>query len=153
MQYLCARKHQMRLWSIHPQYLDSKGLVALWREALLAKHVLEGKTKGYKNHPQLIRFKTLENPVLAVSQYLAEVLKEAQNRNYNFDKNKIETDYFPVTLLVTQGQINYEFRHLLKKLIVRDPAHYQMLISKKKLHPHPMFIVTKGSIEPWEVLG
>jgi len=38
----------MRLWTIHPKYLDAKGLVALWRETLLAKHVLEGKTPGYK---------------------------------------------------------------------------------------------------------
>jgi hypothetical protein len=40
----------MRKWSIHPQYLDTKGLEALWREALLAKNVLEVKTKGYRNH-------------------------------------------------------------------------------------------------------
>ena len=43
----------MRLWSIHPRYLDSMGLVALWREALLAQAVLRGETKGYKFHPQL----------------------------------------------------------------------------------------------------
>ena len=52
----------MRIWSLHPKYLDTKGLVALWRETLLAKHVLEGKTKGYRNHPQLDRFKKAQNP-------------------------------------------------------------------------------------------
>ncbi|WP_368086417.1 pyrimidine dimer DNA glycosylase/endonuclease V [Nitrosomonas sp. Nm34] len=26
----------MRLWSIHPKYLDAKGLLALWREGLQA---------------------------------------------------------------------------------------------------------------------
>lgn len=37
----------MRLWSIHPRYLDTKGLVALWRETLLlAQAVLFGNTKG-----------------------------------------------------------------------------------------------------------
>jgi hypothetical protein len=41
----------MRLWSIHPEYLDAKGLVALWREALLAQNVLQCNTKGYKKHP------------------------------------------------------------------------------------------------------
>jgi len=46
----------MRIWSLHPKYLDAKGLVALWRDALLARHVLQGKTTGYKNHPQLNRF-------------------------------------------------------------------------------------------------
>jgi len=30
----------MRLWSLHPRYLDAKGLVALWREGLLAQKVL-----------------------------------------------------------------------------------------------------------------
>jgi hypothetical protein len=78
----------MRLWSLHPEYLDTKGLVALWREALLAKHVLEGKTKGYKNHPQLDRFKQSVSPVEMINQYLAEVYIEASKRNYNFNKEK-----------------------------------------------------------------
>ncbi|MEN6399799.1 MAG: pyrimidine dimer DNA glycosylase/endonuclease V, partial [Rectinema sp.] len=29
----------MRLWTLHPQYLDQKGLTAAWREGLLAKKV------------------------------------------------------------------------------------------------------------------
>jgi hypothetical protein len=53
----------MRIWSLHPKYLDAKGLVALWRESLLAKQALESKTKGYKNHPQLNRFKNSGNAV------------------------------------------------------------------------------------------
>ena len=28
----------MRLWTLHPKYLDAAGLVALWREALLAQN-------------------------------------------------------------------------------------------------------------------
>ena len=60
----------MRLWSIHPKYLDSKGLVAVWREGLLARSVLDGKTKGYKNHPQLIRFKNQKEPLLFLDTYL-----------------------------------------------------------------------------------
>jgi hypothetical protein len=52
----------MRIWSLHPTLLDTKGLVALWREALLAKHVLSGSTIGYQNHPQLKRFKSSPNP-------------------------------------------------------------------------------------------
>jgi hypothetical protein len=59
----------MRIWSIHPKYLDTKGIVALWREALLAKNVLEGKTKGYKNHPQLDRFKSASKPSDAINYY------------------------------------------------------------------------------------
>ncbi|MDP4189551.1 MAG: pyrimidine dimer DNA glycosylase/endonuclease V, partial [Bacteroidota bacterium] len=83
----------MRLWSIHPQYLDRQGLLALWREALLAKHVLEGKTKGYKKHPQLVRFKTTEKPLDCINQYLSAVYEEAVKRGYDFERNKINWDF------------------------------------------------------------
>src|ERR1700741_5318717 len=98
----------MRIWSIHPEYLDAKGLVALWRETLLAKHVLEGKTKGYKNHPQLNRFKKAVNPVDAIDQYLSEVYLEASNRKFNFNKNKINWNFKKSELPVTTGQVSYE---------------------------------------------
>jgi hypothetical protein len=75
----------MRLWTIHPCYLDAQGLVALWREALLAQKVLQGKTKGYRHHPQLIRFQSRLRPEAAIAVYLAAVLVEAQHRGYNFD--------------------------------------------------------------------
>jgi len=77
----------MRLWSIHPKYLDTKGLVAVWREALLAKNVLKNKTKSYKNHPQLKRFKN--KPITIINSYLKTIYDEAKNRNYNFNKNKV----------------------------------------------------------------
>ena len=111
----------MRIWSLHPQYLDAKGLVALWRETLLAKHVLENKTKGYKNHPQLTRFKQLKNPVDGINYYLSFVLEEALRMNYHFNASKIASGYKSTKLTVTKGQLNYEARHLLKKLNKRDP--------------------------------
>jgi hypothetical protein len=37
----------MRLWTLHPRYLDSQGLVALWREGLLAQAVLRNRTRGF----------------------------------------------------------------------------------------------------------
>ena len=79
----------MRLWTINFKYLDAKGLVALWREALLAKNVLEGLTKGYKNHPQLIRFYTHQNSIDAINAYLLEIYKEACARGYKFDVAKV----------------------------------------------------------------
>ena len=97
----------MRIWSLHPKYLDVKGLVALWRETLLAKHVLEGKTKGYRNHPQLDRFKKSKSPLNAINQYLSEVYKEATNRGYNFDVTKFNPVEKPLKMTVTAGQLNY----------------------------------------------
>lgn len=143
----------MRIWSIHPKYLDTKGLVALWRETLLAKHVLEGRTKGYKNHPQLNRFKETKKPVEAINQYLAEVYNEARSRGYNFDKEKIDWNFKAVKLTVTTGQMHYEIKHLLNKLQVRDPLRYNELKAKKKLENHSLFKVIEGEIESWEIVS
>lgn len=142
----------MRIWSLHPKYLDAKGLVALWRETLLAKHVLEGKTKGYLNHPQLERFKNTENPIERINQYLADVYQEALNRNYQFDKSKIDWNYKPALITVTTGQIQYETAHLLNKLKVRDIVKYEQLIQIKNISQHSIFKVIKGNIEPWEIV-
>lgn len=114
----------MRLWSIHPKYLDSKGLVALWREALLARAVLKGETKGYKNHAQLIRFKNHEDPLAAINTYILYVYKESVKRFYNFNRNKIGSQFTELEINVTQEQIIYEFKHLKAKLEVRDTIKY-----------------------------
>ena len=78
----------MRLWSIHFKYLDSKGLVALWREAFLAKKVLEGKTKGYKNHPQLERFRNSSNPISSINSYLEKYLKRLKKETTSLINQK-----------------------------------------------------------------
>ncbi|MCF8298467.1 MAG: pyrimidine dimer DNA glycosylase/endonuclease V [Saprospiraceae bacterium] len=148
----------MRIWSLHPKYLDAKGIVALWRETLLAKNVLEGKTKGYKNHSQLIRFKNCENPVSAINQYLSSVYDEAVERGYSFNKDKIDWDFkipiaIGIKIKVTSEQINYERKHLLSKLKIRDIAKYSEMISAKEILPHPMFEIVKGEIEDWEIIN
>jgi hypothetical protein len=142
----------MRIWSLHPKYLDAKGLVALWRETLLAKHVLEGKTKGYTNHPQLLRFKEMKKPVEAVHQYLSVVHEEAGRRGYNFDRTKFNPEHKKVTMNVTTRQVAYETSHLLKKLEVRDDKKYKEVRRNKTLEPHPMFKVVPGNIAEWEVV-
>jgi hypothetical protein len=141
----------MRLWSLHPKYLDSKGLVAVWREGLLARAVLDGKTKGYKNHPQLIRFKNQKEPLLFLDSYLNYVYLEANNsRGYNFNHIKIGTQYTKKQLEVAQGQIIYEQKHLLRKLKYRDKVQYQKLKQIDLPLPNPIFKIIPGDIEPWE---
>ncbi len=141
----------MRIWSLHPKYLDAKGLVALWRETLLAKHVLEGKTKGYKNHPQLLRFKKSKFPIDAIHHYLSLVFEEATSRGYHFSAGKFNADCKKIKLSVTQGQMKYEATHLLKKLKARDPLLYKKYKPRKTFDPHPMFKIVNGEIEDWEV--
>lgn len=142
----------MRIWSVHPKHLDAKGLVALWRETLLAKNVLEGNTKGYKNHPQLNRFKELNAPVDAINQYLSVVYQEALDRGYNFNKEKINWGFKPVTIKVTTGQVDYEAGHLMNKLKVRDADRYEQVKLLSHLEIHTMFEIVEGEIESWEIL-
>lgn len=145
----------MRIWSLHPSLLDQKGLTAVWRETLLAKHVLEGKTKGYKNHPQLLRFKQSTFALPAINHYLSNIQQEATARGYNFDKSKIDFESFKeITdgyITVTSQQLEYEFQHLLKKLQLRDTAKFEA-VKNTKPHTHPLFRVVEGGIEGWEVL-
>ena len=143
----------MRLWSINPEYLDAKGLVALWREGLLAQKVLLNETTGYKNHPQLIRFKKTKNPLGAIASYLRYVEAEAKRRDYHFNADKIVNRRITTKISVTSGQLEYEFRHLLNKLKKRDPALYKKLKSTKKIKLHPLFILKKGEIEEWEIVS
>ena len=143
----------MRIWSVHPKYLDAKGLVALWRETLLAKNVLEGNTKGYKNHPQLNRFKAEEKPLEAINQYLTEVWEEATRRGYNFDRTKIDFDFQKIKIDVTLGQLQYEFNHLLKKLEQRDPERYKQFEKLKMVDCAEIFDVKEGEIEKWEIIS
>jgi hypothetical protein len=143
----------MRIWSIHPRYLDSKGLVALWREALLARTVLENKTKGYRNHPQLLRFKSSINPLDAINYYLTAVYDEAAKRGYHFYKNKIKRLKNDCRIPVTNGQVRFEFDHLMAKLKIRDPERYNILFKVNEPDLNPLFFKTEGSVEKWEKIA
>lgn len=143
----------MRLWTLHPSYLDAKGIVALWRETLLAQAVLHGKTKGYKNHPQLNRFREHKH---LLEQYLHLIRDEADARGYKFDRTKIirvKTKTVK-SLPVTRGQVDYEWQHLLKKLKTRDPARYKIHVKNKKTPEiFGVFKMTRHkNIEPWEIV-
>ncbi len=142
----------MRLWTLHPKYLDSKGLVALWREGLLARAVLKGETEGYKNHPQLIRFKNLNHPVSFIDSYLLNVYEESLLRSYKFNRNKIGYDFTESKINVTNGQIKFECKHLRSKLKVRDQIKYNELLKINLPDTNPIFRVVEGDIEPWEVV-
>lgn len=141
---------RMRLWSLHPRYLDAQGLVALWREALLAQAVLRGKSKGYKHHPQLERFRSHRTPRLAINAYLGSVHAEAVARGYDFDHSKIGPIRALPRILVTDGQLLHEWKHLLRKLSRRSPALYSRWRNIPKPAHHPLFRVRQGSVASWE---
>ena len=143
--------YPMRIWSIHPSYLDWMGLGAQWREALLAQKVTEGKTMGWKNHPQLDRFKYHAKPMEAVGFYLNELYNESQRRGYNYNYSKI---LYPVSFMdpitITLGQIEYEFNLLQERLKVRTPVKYEENLGISELIAHPFFTIIPGLPEKWE---
>jgi hypothetical protein len=141
----------MRLWTLHPKYLDAKGLVALWRETLLAQAVVLGRTKGYLHHPQLQRFLASPDPVAALGSYLAAVETEAIARGYTFDATKINSARLPgPPLAETRGQLAYEWTHLRRKLRTRDPARWRTTATVLRPTPHPLFRLIAGGVQSWE---
>ncbi len=140
----------MRLWTLHPRYLDAKGLVALWREALLAQKVLRGQTRGYKRHPQLFRFSQTANPPAALAAYLEFVHEESVDRGYKFDASKIGRKKLRGKIRETRGQLLYEWRHLKRKLKQRDPKRLGEFAAVKIPRPHPLFRIVPGKMQKWE---
>lgn len=139
----------MRLWTLHPKHLDTKGLVAVWREALLAQAVLLGRTRGYTRHPQLDRFRACVDPIASIGVYLYCVWREATDRGYSFDVEKIHrTTMLDRRITATDGQLQYEREHLVKKLFDRDrEAMHRVPLF---VDPHPLFRIVPGDIAHWE---
>lgn len=143
----------MRLWSLHPRFLDRQGLTACWREALLAQAVLAGAMRGYTRHPQLERFREHPDALELVGAYLSGVADEATARGYRFDRDRIRMPADATGQLdVTEGQLAHEWQHLLAKLEARSPA-----IAERVQHaepaPHPLFRVVPGPVAAWERAG
>lgn len=139
----------MRLWSLSPKYLDRQGLTACWREALLAKKVLQGKTKGYKKHPRLNRFREHPKPIAAINTYLYHLWRESLARSYNFDRRKIGKSLTKRKIPVTTGQLKYELGRLRKKLGERCP-HACKKLPKGIPDAMPLFVERAGKTECWE---
>jgi len=156
----------MRLWSLHPRHLDRQGLTGCWRESLLAQAVLAGRTRGYRSHPQLERFRAHAEPLVAIGEYLEVLAEEASARGYRFDRSRIDRrparaaddgsagavvpdDDVP-RIPVTSGQLDLEWRHLLRKIEARSPEHWKRATALEGPTAHPVFEVVTGPVESWE---
>lgn len=143
----------MRVWSLHPRYLDASGLVACWRETLLAQKVLRGLTRGYTKHPQLQRWREQAEPVEAIGAYLHFLHAEATARGYRFDASRIAVpptnpDRWLVVMSVSEGQLALEREHLRAKLEARSPEALPRLDDVAL--PHPLFASVPGRVAAWE---
>lgn len=140
----------MRLWTLHPRYLDGPGLVALWREGLLAQQVLRGRTRGYRHHPQLLRFRAHPQTLGCIATYLRAVHQESLLRGYRFDAAKIGRGRATAGLEETEGQLLYEWKHLMRKLRRRAPGLHRGLRKVGVPDPHPLFRIVPGGVRSWE---
>jgi hypothetical protein len=141
----------LRLWTIHPRYLDARGLVAVWREALLARAVLRGRTRGYTAHPQLLRFRSARDPLAAIDVYLAALADEAAARGYRFDRRKLgSSSRRRLAIEETKGQLRVEWRHLRAKLRRRAPDWLRRWRGVAAPEAHPLFRLVPGPVRPWE---
>lgn len=141
----------MRLWSVHPRHLDRQGLTACWREALLAQAVLAGRTRGYRAHPQLERFREHDDPLAAIVGYLHALADEADARGYRYDRTRIDRSPRPVAAIeVTSGQLDLEWAWLRSKLAVRSPELLGRWASTVRPEVHPSFVEVDGPVAPWE---
>ncbi|MCX7522651.1 pyrimidine dimer DNA glycosylase/endonuclease V [Microbacterium sp. STN6] len=154
----------MRLWSVHPRYLDRQGLTAAWREALLAQAVLAGRTRGYRAHPQLLRFREQADPMAAMAAFLHGVADEADSRGYSFDRSRIDGSRIDgetaqpsspeagvVPLIdVSDGQLDYEWARLQQKLDERSPEVAARWGAVSRPEAHPLFRLTPGPVAQWE---
>lgn len=143
----------MRVWSLHPRYLDRQGLTACWRETLLAQAVLAGRTRGYTAHPQLDRFREQPDPRGAVCWYLHGIAEEADARGYRYDRRRIDRAPDPMpSIAVTSGQLVLEWSWLRSKLAGRSPDVLTRWADVETPIPHRSFIVVDGPVAPWERL-
>jgi len=144
----------MRLWSIDPKYLDPIGLVALWRESILALKVIKGLTKGYRNHPQLHRFRASRDPLKAINTYIYYIWLEGCSRGYRFSSDKFDAALIDPSIRITisDAQVRYEVLHLIRKIYIRSRGWLERIAGNRCFNPHPIFQVVPGDIEPWEKL-
>jgi Pyrimidine dimer DNA glycosylase len=143
----------MRIWSLHPHYLDRQGLTACWRETLLAQAVLAGRTRGYTRHPQLQRFREQPDPIGALAWYLHGVADEADRRGYQFARERIDRKAEAAPpIAVTAGQLQLEWVWLLSKLKARSPSDFHQWSGVGEPETHPSFHEVEGPVASWERL-
>lgn len=142
----------MRLWSIHPRYFDAQALTSSWREGLIAQRVLQEPGSSLRAHPQLQRFLEADEPLDAIAAYLIGVAEEAQERDIALDRARIvASGALPEPLVVTDGQLDYEWGNLKRHLLQRSPDVASRWAKVWRPQPHPVFVVVGGGVASWEL--
>jgi hypothetical protein len=139
----------MCLWSLHPEYQDPRGLVALWREALWCRRFSEVKG-AVMSPPSIGSFSGFGVARRPLPRYLYVVYAEAERRGYHFDVQRIPSEGHVDCVEVTHGQLAYE-REYLKQSCNRSPSWLTSIESASIPKPHPLFCIVSGTVAEWEV--
>jgi len=75
---------------------------------------------------------------------------EATARGYAFDRRKIGPRRRVAPIAATSGQVAYEWRHLMKKLSVRNRPLHRHWKSARRPDCHPLFRRVRGPVAEWE---
>lgn len=150
----------MRLWSLHPSYLDKQALQVCWADALQALEYYKQERaymKGITNdlspyfYPCLDRFRMTGSPIAHITNYLHGLCDESERRNTPFGRAKLPEFTPGLRLKVTDGQIAREEKLLLLQLNRRKQTQLWMdLFVAEYVQPHPLFEIVSGPVEPWE---
>lgn len=130
----------MRLWSIHPKYLDKHALIALWREGLLAQKALSGKGLVDEANVQLVRFKKSANPVRAIGSYLSFVASEGAKQGCKLNHERILQPNFEAKFMTTDvAQMELEVEQLKARMKTRNKDKFKLLTDVHKFEANPVF--------------
>lgn len=130
----------MSLWSVHPRYLDNKGLISAWNRGLQLQKQLSTEPARNTGNSQLIMFSRQEKPLHAIGSYLSFIASEGCRRGYKFTHEKILYPNFDEELLpIDSEQLRSENQMLQNRLKTRDKNRYQQLSSQSWPETHPLF--------------
>jgi len=133
----------MKIYLMHPSYLDSKRLVETWRSSVLIKNVLIGK--GGKNlfyNKYVCLFSRSHYPINFIIRYMIDVKAEADKRDFKFDSGLIlswsakenrrwhvsmEEEQPNVKLEIKWPQLQQEARKLLLRYFGKRHNYYHKL--------------------------
>ncbi len=146
----------MKLWSLHPRHMDHTRLLALWRTALAARDIIEGRASDYRVDRSIYRFMGRLDSDRAINTYIYYIWLEAKGRGYRFareealKKELIDTE---IKIPVTSGQLLFEAWKLLTKISQTNPDWISRLAIEKCFEANPVFRVVEGLPDPREKIS
>jgi hypothetical protein len=92
----------------------------------------------------------MDVPLAMIAAYLHGVRSEAERRGYCFDAARIVSPPFHGEVEESEGQLLFEWTHLLAKLAGRAPGLFEQYVKIDLPGAHPLFRIVAGEKREWE---